>query len=230
MNRRKNLPDATKGNTVGRAHSTLSVSAVDYYLNLPVSNPPSPAISTVTLTPGRIRNIDQDMEALRASRQDNPFIQQIIASRESLIDSLEEESDHANLMSKELSIDLDVDPLTLPEMHEHMIRSPPPTTWPKSPNFKIFQFPNGEEETLHVELNVSRRFSLKIVHKLLQTKDKTKSDLKPKHSSWDGSETSPLKSLSKSHHHHHHQDMLSLLTPNSLRASGEDSIHLMAED
>lgn len=67
--------DTAKGNTVGRAHSTLSVSAVDYYLNLPVSSPPSPAISTVTLTPGRIRNIDQDMEALRASRQDNPFIQ-----------------------------------------------------------------------------------------------------------------------------------------------------------
>jgi hypothetical protein len=100
MNRRKNIPDTAKGNTVGRAHSTLSVSAVDYYLNLPVSSPPSPAISTVTLTPGRIRNIDQDMEALRASRQDNPFIQQVIASRESLIDSLEEESDHANLMSK----------------------------------------------------------------------------------------------------------------------------------
>jgi hypothetical protein len=112
-----------------------------------------------------------------------------------------------------LSIDLDVDPLTLPEMHEHMIRSPPPTTWPKSPNYKFFQFPNGEEETLQVEVN---------------TKDKTKTDLKPKHSSWDGSETSPLKSLSKSHHHH--QDMFSLLTPNSLRASGEDSIHLMAED
>jgi hypothetical protein len=71
----RKLPDTAKGNTVGRAHSTLSVSAVDYYLNLPVSSPPSPAISTVTLTPGRIRNIDQDMEALRASRQDNPFIQ-----------------------------------------------------------------------------------------------------------------------------------------------------------
>lgn len=67
---------------------------------------------------------------------------------------MEEESDDANLMSKELSIDLDVDPLTLPEMHEHMIRSPPPTTWPKSPNFKIFQFPNGEEETLQIEVNV----------------------------------------------------------------------------
>lgn len=65
----------TPRSVVGRAHSTLSVSAVDYYLNLPESSPPSPAISTVTLTPGRIRNIDQDMEALRASRQDNPIIQ-----------------------------------------------------------------------------------------------------------------------------------------------------------
>lgn len=67
--------DSRNGNTVGRAHSTLSVSAVDYYLNLPVTCPPSPAVSTITLTPGRLRNIDQDMENLRASRQDNPFIQ-----------------------------------------------------------------------------------------------------------------------------------------------------------
>lgn len=57
-------------------------------------------MSTITLTPGRIRNIDQDMEALRASRQDNPFVQQVIASRESLADCLEEESDNTNLMSK----------------------------------------------------------------------------------------------------------------------------------
>ncbi|XP_019864684.1 uncharacterized protein LOC109593981 [Aethina tumida] len=200
--------------SVGRAHSTLSVSAVDYYLNLPVTCPPSPAVSTVTLTPGRIRNIDQDMETLRASRQDNPFIQQVIASRESLIDNLEEESDHANLMAKELSLDLDVDPLSLPEMHEHMIRSPPPTNWPKSPNYKVFQFPNGDDETLQVEVN---------------TKEKSKSsELKPKHSSWDGSDTSPLKSFSKSHHYH--QDRFSLLTPNSLRSSAEDSIRLMAED
>ena len=33
------------------------------------------AISTLTLTPGRCRDIDQDMQALRLSRQDNPFIQ-----------------------------------------------------------------------------------------------------------------------------------------------------------
>lgn len=52
-------------------------------------------------------------------------------------------------------MDIDVDPLSLPEMHEHMIRSPPPTNWPKSPNFKIFQFPHSEDETISVEVNVS---------------------------------------------------------------------------
>lgn len=145
-------------NTVGRAQSTLSVSAVDYMLTLPVSSPPSPAISTVTLTPGRIRNIDQDMEALRASRQDNPFIQQVIASRESLVDSLDDiESDDANLMAKEFSMVADVDPLTLPEMHEHMIRSPPPTTWPRSPNHRIFEFP-CDDEMLQVEVKVLEHF------------------------------------------------------------------------
>lgn len=114
------------------------------------------------------------MENLRASRQDNPFIQvtfdlythiihaelmffqQVIASRESLIDSLEtdEDSDHANLMSKELTLDLDIDPFSIPELHKHMIRSPPPVHWPKSPNFRVFQFPSGEE-TISVEVNVS---------------------------------------------------------------------------
>lgn len=41
--------------------------------------------------------------------------------------------------------EFDVDPLSLPEIHEHMIRSPPPTTWPKSPNFKVFKFPMPDE-------------------------------------------------------------------------------------
>ena len=87
-------------NPVGRAQSTLSVSAVDYYLSLPITCPPSPAMSAVTLTPGRVRNIDQDMEALRVSRQDNPFIKQIIASRESLADTIDDNvSDNANLVS-----------------------------------------------------------------------------------------------------------------------------------
>lgn len=59
---------------MGRAQSTLNVSSSEYK-TCSSTCPPSPAISTVTLTPGRIRNIDQDMEALRISRQDNPFLQ-----------------------------------------------------------------------------------------------------------------------------------------------------------
>lgn len=47
---------------------------------------------------------------------------------------------------QEFPSELDVDPLTLPEIHEHMIRSPPPITWPKSPNFKIFRFPMQNNE------------------------------------------------------------------------------------
>ncbi|PNF40207.1 hypothetical protein B7P43_G08257 [Cryptotermes secundus] len=135
---------------VPRVPSTLSVTAVDIMVQAQCC-PPSPAISNLTLTPGRTRDIDQDMEALRLSRQDNPFLK-VLASRESLVDSLEEsESDDANLMSQEFPTDLDVDPLTLPEIHEHMIRSPPPTTWPKSPNFK---------ESLH---RCDRKSPLKVV-------------------------------------------------------------------
>ncbi|CAG9765294.1 unnamed protein product [Ceutorhynchus assimilis] len=203
-----------KGKDIGRARSALSVSDVEYYLNLPVSCPTSPAASTLTLTPGRIRNIDQDMEHLRASRQDNPFIQKVIASRESLLESsLDEESDNATLMSKELSLDLDVDPLSLPEMHEHMIRSPPPTHWPRSPNFRAFDFPPEKDDTLQVEVN--------------QTKERSKStEIKPKHSSWSDSSDGSLKSF-KAHYYH---DRFSLLTNSTLRPSAEDSIRLMGED
>uniref|UniRef100_A0A8D9EIV7 Uncharacterized protein n=1 Tax=Cacopsylla melanoneura TaxID=428564 RepID=A0A8D9EIV7_9HEMI len=92
--------------------------------------PVSPAIST-----RRMRDLDTDMEALRMSRQDNPFLQ-LLASRESLANSMEElESDDVTLMSQELGGDLD--PLTLPEIHQHMVRSPPPTSWPRSPAFRF---------------------------------------------------------------------------------------------
>ncbi|EEB17029.1 conserved hypothetical protein [Pediculus humanus corporis] len=108
--------------------------------------PLSPALSVLTLTPGRTRDIDQDMEALRLSRRDNPFLQ-VLTSKESLVESLfESESDDTNLMSQEISNDLEVDPFSLPEIHEHMIRSPPPTTWPRSPNYKMFRFPVQESE------------------------------------------------------------------------------------
>ncbi|CAG2065964.1 unnamed protein product, partial [Timema podura] len=59
---------------VPRVPSTLSVTAVNIVVQTSCC-PPSPALSTLTLTPGRTRDIDQDMQALRLSRQDNPFLQ-----------------------------------------------------------------------------------------------------------------------------------------------------------
>lgn len=50
--------------------------------------------------------------------------------------------------------------MSLPEMHEHMIRSPPPVNWPRSPNFRTFQFPDDIDETLQVEVNASIVFYL----------------------------------------------------------------------
>lgn len=66
-----------------RISSTLSVAAVDVVLGCRQTGSgggtstakASPSHSILTLTPGRTRNIDQDMEALRLSRQDNPYLQ-----------------------------------------------------------------------------------------------------------------------------------------------------------
>ncbi|KAK6639272.1 hypothetical protein RUM43_007544 [Polyplax serrata] len=146
---RSNVKDSIHTDKSEKVPTVLSVSVMDIRMSSP--SPLSPAHSVLTLTPGRTRDIDQDMEALRLSRQDNPFLQ-VLASRESLVESLfESESDDMNLMSQEFQNELDVDPMSLPEIHEHMIRSPPPTTWPKSPNYKIFRFPApGSEESLDV--------------------------------------------------------------------------------
>lgn len=106
----------------------------------------SPSVSTLSLTPGRCRDIDEDMQALRLSRQDNPFIKKVLVSRESLVDSMEEiVSDDAILMSEDFNAELDSDPFTLPEVHEHMIRSPPPMHWPRSPRFSLFNFSQGQD-------------------------------------------------------------------------------------
>lgn len=78
-----------------------------------------------------------------------------------MIDSLDtdEDSDHANLMAKDMPIDLSVDPFSIPELHKHMIRSPPPVHWPKGSNFRVFQFPSNEEN-ISMEVNVSVNFYL----------------------------------------------------------------------
>uniref|UniRef100_A0A1B6MKJ5 Uncharacterized protein n=1 Tax=Graphocephala atropunctata TaxID=36148 RepID=A0A1B6MKJ5_9HEMI len=126
--------DNDSGVGVTRVPSTLSVRDVT-------------VVPCTPSTPARLRDIDTDMEALRISRHDNPFLKQVLASRESLADSLEEsESDDINLMSQEFSGDFGTDPFSLPEVHQHMIRSPPPTSWPRSPNFKMFRFPNDGDQ------------------------------------------------------------------------------------
>lgn len=58
---------------------------------------------------------------------------------------------------------------------------------------------------------------------VLQTKEKSKADSKSKFTSWDGTDISPLKSISK-------PDRFSLLTPSTLRSSAEDNIHLISTD
>lgn len=125
---------------------------------------------------------------------------------------------------------MDVDPFALPGIHEHMIRSPPPTTWPKSPNCRVFHFPNGDDETLRVEVNVSQSKSIfRIMYYFFlnfKTKEKSKSETKSKYSSWELPDSSPSKSLSR----FHMQDKFSLLTPSALRSSAEDSVRLMSDD
>ncbi|VEN59843.1 unnamed protein product [Callosobruchus maculatus] len=244
MNRLKSNKGATssRGSAVGRTQSALSVSAVDWYLQLPATHaPPSPAVSSITLSPGRIRNIDQDIENIRASRQDNPIIQQIIASRKSIIDSLDmdEEADHTNLMTKELSLDLDVDPLSIPEMHEHMIRSPPPINWPKSPDYRAFEF-SQEDETFSVDCvsttSIANTSSKSLNH--YQRDMSRRQGLRSWHSGGGRRSISPVatpstppprcQSQPSSGGRHHYQERFSLLSSSAALKSAEDSVRLMA--
>lgn len=96
--KKSNVENNIKSSRSAKVPTVLSVSVMD--VRMSPSCPLSPALSVLTLTPGRTRDIDQDMEALRLSRQDNPFLQ-VLASRESLVESLfESESDDTNLMSQ----------------------------------------------------------------------------------------------------------------------------------
>ncbi|CAH1716413.1 unnamed protein product [Aphis gossypii] len=96
------------------------------------SCPASPALSMP-----RSRDVFQDMEALTISRHDNPYLQKkILASRESLLDDniVVSETDDIDTMAQEYLADMG--PGALIELHQHMVRSPPPTTWPRIPIFK----------------------------------------------------------------------------------------------
>jgi len=74
----------------------------------------------------RKRDVAKDMEALILSRQDDPFLQ-TLASRENKNEEAEMKDDLVRLIpgpNKDTSKAAD---LTVLDVHEHMIRSPPPS-------------------------------------------------------------------------------------------------------
>ncbi|CAL8082102.1 unnamed protein product [Orchesella dallaii] len=84
-------------------------------------------------SPYHARTIDQDMENLRLSRQDNPYLQ-VLASRECLNESDDgSEYEEKSLMSKNSKCGMK-DPLTLAEVHARLVRSPPPVMWTRNRN------------------------------------------------------------------------------------------------
>uniref|UniRef100_A0A182QAV7 Uncharacterized protein n=1 Tax=Anopheles farauti TaxID=69004 RepID=A0A182QAV7_9DIPT len=107
----------------------------------------SPSFSMLSLSPGKFQKSDElEVTRLRLSRNDNPFVQKVLASRDNVTDVIDDtESDDAILilMSDEFNGETEADPLALPQVHEHMIRSPPPTFWPRSQK-TVFNFGNEE--------------------------------------------------------------------------------------
>ncbi|ETN61028.1 hypothetical protein AND_007329 [Anopheles darlingi] len=112
----------------------------------------SPSFSMLSLSPAKFqKSTDDELEVtrLRLSRNDNPFVQKVLASRDNVttdvIDDTESDDAILILMSDEFNGDAETDPLALPQVHEHMIRSPPPTFWPRAQK-TVFNFGGGQEE------------------------------------------------------------------------------------
>ncbi|XP_011506398.1 PREDICTED: uncharacterized protein LOC105368915 [Ceratosolen solmsi marchali] len=192
--------------SVSRIPSTLSVAAVEAVV---ACRRASPSHSILTLTPGRTRNIDQDMEALRLSRQDNPFLQ-VLASKESLIESAEEsESDDAILMSQEFG---DTDPLTLAQVHEHLVRSPPPASWSRSPTFSFPQQSQSRQDCGGLSPNAT------LLHRTLedQPKNEDSMEIRDRHThTFSLLDPTPIRSLSE---------------VRRLHRSADDSVQLMSSE
>ncbi|RXG72381.1 hypothetical protein Avbf_05178 [Armadillidium vulgare] len=135
---------------------TSSPSFVTSYTNGHSSSPgvvtslcPSPVV--VHQTPIKSRDIGEDMEAIRLSRQDNPYLQLLGRKRVSLMKiywklGLVNKRRYGSFSSQSRMHQDNA--LTLSEVHEHLIRSPPPTSVPKTVSGKgIFIFPAVSSET-----------------------------------------------------------------------------------
>ncbi|KAJ8686940.1 hypothetical protein QAD02_022734 [Eretmocerus hayati] len=210
----------------GNGVSGLSVSAADVALacRQAAARAASPGSrSIVTLTPGRTRNIDQDMHALRLSRQDNPYLQ-ILASKENLLDSMDEsESDDTTLMSQEFG---DADPLTLAQVHEHLVRSPPPASWSITSAFHFPQQHEDREQIFNGRPHCTRAGSPRpssALHRRVSTEEHHQaraesacSDLRDRHSNtFSLLNPTPIRSLSE---------------VRRLHRSAEDSVQLMSSE
>ncbi|XP_035899309.1 uncharacterized protein LOC118506380 isoform X1 [Anopheles stephensi] len=132
-----------------RARSEPSVSTYNCTSSKGCQRKSSPSFSMLSLSPGKFQKSDEpEVTRLRLSRNDNPFVQKVLASRDNVTDVIDDtESDDAILilMSDEFNGETETDPLALPQVHEHMIRSPPPTFWPRSQK-TVFNF-GGEDRT-----------------------------------------------------------------------------------
>ncbi|XP_075738036.1 uncharacterized protein LOC119183336 isoform X1 [Rhipicephalus microplus] len=90
----------------------------------------------LSTSPVRVRNLEQDMEALRQSRHDNPYLQQQM-ERFSIQD--EPAADERQLLFP---------PDDISDLHKHLIRSPPPQFPQDVAHFVFPGSPPPEDETM----------------------------------------------------------------------------------
>ncbi|XP_067124408.1 uncharacterized protein [Centruroides vittatus] len=133
----------------------------------------------------RVRSLEEDMEALRLSRQDNPYIQQKLESYSlygdsrgsispSSVYSSLQKHDEEKLVSEEFE-DLIIKEENEQNLHEHLIRSPPPK-FPKKMSQFVFHSRTGSPQHQvrdsyeSIQDNVSQVSNLTNSNTLLKTK------------------------------------------------------------
>lgn len=83
------------------------------------------------------------MQQLRMSRADNPYLQKVLASRESLDCADDNLADDDTILIQDLNSQMDnPDPFQMKDVQENMIRSPPPISWGRH---SIFNFPSSQD-------------------------------------------------------------------------------------
>lgn len=92
------------------------------------------------------------MQQLRISRSDNPYLQKKLASRDemNMIDMEDNLADDDTILIQDLNgsqmDNYELDPFSLPDVQEHMIRSPPPISW--RPHGSVFNFSHDNNNTI----------------------------------------------------------------------------------